>query len=190
MKKIAIVGNIGSGKSYIAKLFKLPVFNADDEVIQLYKNNKKIFRKLKKAIPKFIESFPINKSELAQSILSNKKNLKKISEIVHPEIRRKMKNFIEKNNKKRAVILDIPLFLENKLNNKTHTLIFIDAQKNIIKKKLLKRKNFNKKLFDLLKEIQMPLNEKRKKCNYVIKNDFNPRKIKKIVKDLKKQIIT
>ena len=43
MIRIAVIGSIGSGKSFIAKLFKYPVFNADNEVKNLYKYNKKCF---------------------------------------------------------------------------------------------------------------------------------------------------
>ena len=64
MIKIGIVGDIGSGKSYVAKQFKLPVFNADLEVNKIYKNNKKCFKKLKKEFPKQISSFPTKKKEL------------------------------------------------------------------------------------------------------------------------------
>ena len=64
MIKIGILGDIGSGKSYIAKNFGYPVFNADEEVGKLYKRNKRIFIKLKKVLPKFIYSFPINKNEI------------------------------------------------------------------------------------------------------------------------------
>ena len=55
MIKIGILGDIGSGKSYVAKNFGYPVFNADAEVGKLYKKDKKIFNKLKK-----IEKFLIN----------------------------------------------------------------------------------------------------------------------------------
>ena len=48
MKKIALVGDIGSGKTFFSKLFKVPVFNADHEVSKLYQKNKNVFRKLKK----------------------------------------------------------------------------------------------------------------------------------------------
>ena len=40
MIRIGILGDIGSGKSYIAKCFGYPVFNADKEVSKLYKKNK------------------------------------------------------------------------------------------------------------------------------------------------------
>ena len=48
MIRIAVVGDIGSGKSHIAKLFKYPIFNADLEVAKIYKTNKRCFKKLKK----------------------------------------------------------------------------------------------------------------------------------------------
>ena len=54
MIRIGILGDIGSGKSYVAKNFGYPVFNADHEVIKLYQLNKKIFYKLKKNLPKNI----------------------------------------------------------------------------------------------------------------------------------------
>ena len=90
MIRIAIVGDIGSGKSYVAKLFGYPVFNADVEVSKLYKKDRKIFNKLKKVLPKHIYSFPIDKNEISNAILANKFNLKKIVKIVHQEIRQSM----------------------------------------------------------------------------------------------------
>ena len=52
MKRIGILGDIGSGKSYVAKKFGYPVFNADEEVSILYKKNRKILFKLNKILPK------------------------------------------------------------------------------------------------------------------------------------------
>ena len=89
MIRIGILGDIGSGKSYVAKSFGYPVFNADIEVGKLYKKDRKIFNKLKKTLPKYIYSFPINKNEISYAILANKFNLKKIITIVHLEIRKK-----------------------------------------------------------------------------------------------------
>ena len=90
MIRIGILGDIGSGKSHIAKQFGFPVFNADQEVSNLYKKNKKIFVKLNKVLPDHIHSFPINKDEILNAILNNNNNLKKIIKIVHKEIRKKM----------------------------------------------------------------------------------------------------
>ena len=54
MIRIGILGDIGSGKSYVAKSFGYPVFNADLEVGKLYKKDRKTFNKLKKALPRYI----------------------------------------------------------------------------------------------------------------------------------------
>ena len=78
MMRIGILGDIGSGKSYVARNFGNPVFNADHEVAQLYQQNRKIFISLKKSLPKFFHSFPIKKEEISNAILANRNNLNKI----------------------------------------------------------------------------------------------------------------
>ena len=92
MIKIGILGDIGSGKSYVARNFGYPVFDADYEVSIIYKENRTVFRKLKKVFPKYINSFPIKKAELTKLILVDRNSLKKIIKIVHPEVRKRMKS--------------------------------------------------------------------------------------------------
>jgi dephospho-CoA kinase len=101
MIKIGILGDIGSGKSYVAQNFGYPVFNADHEVAKLYQQNNNIFNKLKKKLPKYIHSFPIEKKEISNAILANKHNLNKIVQIVHIEIRKKLNKFLNKNKNKK-----------------------------------------------------------------------------------------
>ena len=163
MIRIGILGDIGSGKSFIANSFGYPVFNADNEVGKLYKKDRKIFFKLNKALPKYITQFPIKKQEVTRAILANKNNLRKIIKIIHPEIRKKMNIFLKKNKKSKLVILDIPLLLENKINKKKDILIFIQANKTEILKRLKKRQNFNSKVVNKFRKIQLSLDYKRKK---------------------------
>ena len=189
MIKIGILGDIGSGKSYVANNFGYPVFNADAEVAKLYKKDKKIFNKLKKALPKYVYSFPVNKNEISEAILANKANLKKIVKIVHLEIRKKMNIFLKKNRNKKIVILDIPLLLENKINKKNDILIFVKSKKSDISKKLRKRKNFNPKLLSKFKNIQLPLDYKEKKSQFIIKNNFTKKSVNKSIKKILKKIL-
>ena len=93
MIRLAVIGDIGSGKSYVAKQFGYPVFNADVEVAKLYRKSRKCYNKLKRILPKHVTSFPIKKNDLSKAIMANQQNLKKIVKIVHPEIRNRMKNF-------------------------------------------------------------------------------------------------
>ena len=189
MRRIGILGDIGSGKSYVANSFGYPVFNADQEVVKIYKKNKKVFLKLKKILPKYIYSYPINKHEITKAILSKKNNLKKIVKIVHFEVRKKMNLFLRKNKNKKFVILDIPLLLENKLDKKRDILIFIDANKDNILKKLKKRKNFNLKLFYKFKKIQLPLTYKKQKSDFIVKNNFSKKGIKKDINKILNKIL-
>ena len=189
MIKIGILGNIGSGKSFVAKSFGYPVFNADEEVSKIYKKEKKIFLKLRKVLPKYIHSFPINKKEILSAILANENNLKKIVKIIHLEVRKKLNIFLKNNKKKKIVILDIPLLLENKINKKDDILLYVQSKKSDILKRLIKRKNFNKKLINKFQNLQLPLDYKKKKSHYIIKNNFTKKSVKKEVKVILNKIL-
>tara|TARA_B100000900_G_scaffold238563_1_gene202668 strand:+ start:605 stop:1174 length:570 start_codon:yes stop_codon:yes gene_type:complete len=189
MIRIGILGDIGSGKSYVANSFGYPVFNADLEVSRLYKKNKKVFKKLKKILPKYISSFPINKNEISKAILINKINLKKIITIVHLEIRKSLNLFLKKNRNKKIIILDIPLLLENKIHNKNDILVFVDSKKTEINKRLKKRPNFNNKLINKFKKIQLSSSYKKKKSHFIIKNNFTKKSVKKDIKYILNKIL-
>ena len=189
MIRIGILGDIGSGKSYIANNFGYPVFNADYEVSKLYKKDKKTFIKLKKKLPEYIFSFPVNKTQITKAILSDNNNLRKIIKIVHEEIRKKMKSFLKKNKNKKIVIMDIPLLLENKINNKKDILVFIDSKKSDIEKRLKKRKNFNRSLLNRFRKVQINLDYKKKKSHYIIKNNFTKNTVKKSINKIINEIL-
>ena len=190
MIKIGILGEIGSGKSYVAKKFGFPVFDADAEVTKIYKKNRTCFNKLKNKIPKYIYSFPVKKSELGKAIMDNQSNLIKITKIVHPIVRANMNNFFKKNKNKKIVVLDIPLLMENKINKKNYILVFVDAKKKEIQKRLKKRPHYDAKIFYKLKKLQLPLEFKRRKSDFIIKNNFKSYSVKKNVKILKNKILS
>ena len=189
MIRVGILGDIGSGKSYIAKNFGYPVFNADNEVGKLYKKNKKVFNKLQKALPKHIFTFPIDKKEITRAILANKTNLRKIIKIVHNEIRKKMNIFLRNNRNKKIIILDIPLLLENKINKKNDILIFVEVNQKDTMKRLRQRANFNLKIFKKFKKIQLSLDYKKKKSNFIIKNNFSSKSVQKKIGYIIKEIL-
>ena len=189
MIRIAIVGEIGSGKSYVSQALGLPVFNADKEVSKIYNNNKKIYLKLKKKFPTFIKSYPIKKKELLKAIIKNKKNIKIISKLVHPIVRMRMNKFLEKNNKKRAIVLDIPLYFENKIYKKKDIVIYVSAKKSQVIKKLKLRNGFNFKLYSQLKKIQLSNEQKRKRSNFIVKNNFNKTSLKKEINMIRLKLL-
>ena len=189
MIRIGILGDIGSGKSFVAQNFGYPVFNADQEVAKLYQKDKKIFIKLKKKLPKYIHSFPVKKKEISNAILSNNNNLSKIVKIVHLEIRKKMNIFLKKYKKSKIVILDIPLLLENKIDDEEVILVYVQSEKSKVLERLKKRKNFNPKLIKKFKLIQLSTNYKKKKSQFIIKNNFTKKSVKNGIKNILKEII-
>jgi len=188
MIRIGILGDIGSGKSYVAKSFGYPVFNADYEVSKLYEQNRTVYQKLKKILPEYIYEFPINKIQLTNAVLANNSNLKKIVKIVHKEIRSKLSFFLNKNKNKKFVILDIPLLLENKINKKNDILVYIECRKIDILRSLKKRKNLNLILLKKFRKIQLPLAYKRKNSRFIIKNEFTKKSVKDEIKKILKII--
>ena len=189
MIRLGIIGSIGSGKTFIGKLFKAPIFNADKEVNYLYRYNRECFNKLKKKLPKFVNSFPIKKNDLSKAIIEDKKNLKKISSIVHPLVRKRMKKFLNKNKNSKILVLDVPLLVENKLYNKNDILIFVKSNKKKILKRLKERSNYNKDVLKKLVENQVVLSKKKRLANYIVDNNFTPKIMKKKIKTLKKKIL-
>ena len=189
MIKISLVGDIGSGKTFVSKLFRAPCFFADIEVKRLYRRNRQCFIKLKKKFPQFIKTFPIKKNELSNTIKNKSSNLKSIGFIVHPFIRKKLNTFLKKNRGKKIVVLDIPLYLENKMYKRDDIIIFLKTKKKDVDLRLKKRKNFNQKLLNILRKSQLTLEQKKNKSNYVLVNNYNSAIMKRKVKILKEKIL-
>ena len=85
--------------------------------------------------------------------------------------------------------MDIPLLLENKIHNKKDILVFIDANKKDIEKRLRKRANFNIKLIRKFKKIQFNSKYKKKKSHFIIKNKFTKKKINESIKNILNKIL-
>ena len=87
------------------------------------------------------------------------------------------------------MILDIPLLLENKINKKSDILVFVQSKKIDIAKRLKKRKNFNLALYKKFKDIQLSPDYKKKKSQFIIKNNFTKESVNKSIKWILKNII-
>ena len=96
--------------------------------------------------------------------------------------------FLKKHKNKKIVILDVPLLLENKINKKEDILVFIQSNQSDILKKLKKRKNFNQKLLNKFKNIQYSVKYKKKKSNFIIRNDFTNKTVNEGIKNILREI--
>ena len=189
MIRIAVVGEIGSGKTYIARLFGLPVFNADNEVADIYKKDNIAYRKLRLKLPKYIFTFPIKKNQIGEAIKKNSNNIKIINNIIHPIVRKRMIKFLKKNKKKKGVVLDIPLYFENNLYKEKDIVVFISSKRRLINLALRNRKKSNLKLLKKLQKLQYSFDIKKKRSNYIIYNNFKSHYIRKKVNIIRKKIL-
>ena len=99
-----------------------------------------------------------------------------------------MNLFLKKYKNSKIVILDIPLLLENKINNNDDILVYVQSKKSDILKRLKKRKNFNHKLLRKFKAIQLPISYKKNKSQFIIKNNFTKRSVNDGIKKILKEI--
>jgi len=167
---LGIVGEIGSGKTYISKVFKnngYNVFDADEEVHNIYKKNRFINQKISKIFK--LSSKRVNLKDLANVIIKNPSKLVKLNKIIHPEVKKNLLDFIKKNKKEKLIILDIPLLLETNFKYFADIVVFVDTADKILSKFRKKRK-INIKLINVFKKYHF--NKKRKKTlsDFVIKN--------------------
>ena len=180
--KIGITGSLSSGKSSVAKILsknKNLLFSADKIVRDLYSNNK--FKKnLKK---KFRIKRKNIKDEIKKKLLNKEISLKELSKIIHPFVRKKMKEFHKKNKNKKIIFFEIPLLVESKLMKFFDFIILVVAPKKIRLKRYLKNGG-EKKMFFLLDKNQIPANKKIAYCDYLVVNNKSKNILKQIVNDI------
>ena len=172
MIKIGITGSLASGKTTASKILSFrrgPLFSADKAVKELYKN--KHFKSLVSKRFNIKNNSQLKKS-LKNLILKNKNNIKKLEKIIHPLVRKKMKNFTAHNRNKNLLFYEIPLLIESKLMKHFNVIIFIKAKKQL-RFRRFQLKNEDKKLFNLLNNKQMNDKKKIKFCNHVVVNEKN-----------------
>ena len=183
MIKIGITGSLASGKTSASKILSFkrgPLFSADEAVKELYQD--KHFRSLVSRRFNIKNNSQIKKS-LKKIILKDKKKIKNLENIVHPLVRKKMKNFTSKNKNKKLLFYEIPLLIESKLMKYFNVIILIKAKKKL-RLKRFKLKSEDKKLFNLLNKKQMTNTKKIKLRDYVVVNEKNLKFLKTKLLDI------
>ena len=181
MIKIGVTGSLASGKTTVAKMFagrNYPLFNADIAVRKIYEKNifkNKVYNKFKLKNKKNI------KNKLKKIIFKNKKSIKDLERIIHPLVRKEVRNFLKKNKSKKFIIFEIPLLIESKLMKNYDKIVFVNSKKSLRIKRFLKRGK-SLELFNLLDKRQLPPAKKIKFCDYVINNNNSLNILKKNVK--------
>ena len=191
MIKVGILGSVGSGKSFVANIFKqlgFNIFSADQVVSQIYESNKNINKKISIFFKLKLNHGKINKNELRDTLKKNPKKFKYLNKIIHPIVRKKLILFLSKYKKTKLVVLDIPLLIENKMFSFVDIFIFVKTKPNIFKIRIKKRKNLDKQFLKLLENQQADEKIKKGYADFTVDNSTKD-KVKLQVKKILDKIL-
>ena len=191
MVRIGILGSVASGKTFIANIFKelgFNIFSADNEVANIYKNNKTVNKKIAKFFKLKLYKGKINKQDLRDSLKKNPKKFKFLNKTIHPIVRKRLAIFLSRFKKNKLVVLDIPLLVENKMLNFVDILVLVKTRSNSFLSRIKKRKNLDKQFLNILKKQQVSEKIKEGYADFIIYNS-SKNKVKLQVKNIIDKII-
>jgi len=191
MVRVGILGSVGSGKSFVANIFRslgFDVFSADVEVGKIYQNNIIVNKKISRFFRLKLYKNRINKEELREFVQKYPKKFRFLNKIIHPLVRKELINFLEKNKNKKLVVLDVPLLIENKLFKFVDIFVFIKTKSGVFNSRIVKRKNLDKSFLKILRMQQVSEKIKEGYADFVIFNNSKS-KVKLQIKNIINKII-
>ena len=191
MVKVGILGPVGSGKSFVANIFRAlgyNVFSADEVVSKIYQNNRIVNKKISKSFKLKLYKNKINKKELREFLKKYPKKFKFLNKIIHPLVRKELINFLERNKNKKLVILDVPLLIENKLFKFVDIFVYIKTKSVAFNSRIVKRKNLDHLFLKILRKQQVGEKIKEGYADFVIFNNSKS-KVKLQIKNIINKIL-
>jgi len=175
MIKVALTGNIGSGKSIVTRIFKtmdIPVFIADIEARQLYyREDVKGVLKQKLGDGIFGQDGEINTRALADIIFNDKKALRTVNSIIHPLVYEEYQQWLDIHRDAPYTLHESAILFENNLTAHYHKTIVVTAPEAIRLKRVMERDNMTEEQVRARMANQWPEENKAKKADFVIIND-------------------
>jgi dephospho-CoA kinase len=174
---IGVVGGIGSGKSFVAKLFTelgCMVLDADEQVRQAYKDYR-----VKQAVKHwwgnmvFNPDGEIDRSAVARKVFTRPDELRRLEQLLHPmvtEARERAMKAHADDPQVVAFVWDIPLLLETGLKEQCDAVVFVDAPPQQRLARLADARGWDATELESREKLQMPLDKKREISDYVIVN--------------------
>lgn len=168
---LGLTGSIGMGKSTTAKMFSnfgVPVHDSDEAVHRLYRG---------KAAPLVEAAFPgttadgvVDRSKLAQRVLSDPAALKRLEALVHPLVRADATAFLKRHHAAGAplAIVDIPLLFETGGQERVDQVVVVTAEPEVQRDRVLSRPGMTEEKFSKILAKQVPDDEKRRQADFVI----------------------
>lgn len=187
MHNIAITGSFASGKSFVLKRLQsmgFEVFSCDDYVKKLYEDIS-----VQELIENSIEGLgKFHKQNLASIIYNNEKSRKILENIVHPKVRIGIKEFETKNTEKYFIFTEVPLLFESGFDKFFLSNICVFCSENTRIERAQSRAGFDQIIFEKIKEIQIPQEEKKNRANFIIDSEQQAETIEKDLRAIMEKI--
>lgn len=193
MLKLGLTGNIASGKTVCENIFKnygIKVISADDIVHDLLNNDKNIIKEVINIFPNLdiFENNTLSRKKIAKIVFENNDLRKKLEQIIHKEVIKKINNFFFVNHNEKIAIASVPLLFEAKLENLFDIIIFVQADENIRLKRLMNRNKYNKEFAKKIMNAQINENLKIPLSNFIIQNNKDEVFLKKQIDEIIKKL--
>ena len=196
MMIIGVTGNLGSGKSTVADMFKkrgARVIDADALVHDLLKNDERCRCAIRGVFGDAVMTKgAVDRKKLADAVFSDGKRLKKLESILHPLAKDKAVETLSKVREK-MVVLDVPLLIESGWVDMVDALVVVHATVTGEVARLKKRSGLSRS--EVLRRLkhQLPFREKRKVADFIVDNrgklNDTDKQVQKIYEILNKKII-
>ena len=194
MKKIAITGKIGTGKSVLLNQFKFlgfKTYSSDQMVKDLYAKDKHIINEIRKLSSSLVFNKKVRLDKLSNKAFKEPSFLLKLEKIIHPRLHhirsRIIKtNQINRNTNRNIIVFEVPLLFEKNLQNNFDLVILLKCQNYLQIKRVLKRENMNREKFENINKKFIPERKKIILSDYVINSGIGKNhtmsKIKELIK--------
>ena len=184
-KKIAITGNIGSGKSLICKIFNhlgINTFHSDEETKKLY-----FLPEVKKEITShfgeevYFADGSLNKKLLSYHLFQNEEALKFIESLLYPKLNQVFDEWCEKQTSD-YVLFESAILFEKNFDKQFDKIIFVSAPEDVRVKRAMQRDNCDEENVRSRMRLQWDEETKISKSDYIINNDGIEMLIPQIIK--------
>lgn len=193
MRIVGLTGGFGSGKSFVASIFKAlgaSVVDADKLGHKALRKGSAAYKKVVKAFGRkiLLPDLSIDRKALAGIVFTDRKSLARLNRIVHPEIIRNIVKRIRSAAKSEILIVDAPLICETNITGLMNVLIVVKASKNNQMERGSKKFGMSRNDAYRRMAYQMPLKSKIRLADYVVDNNGTKEDTKEQVKKIWKMI--
>lgn len=176
MRKVALTGNIASGKSEVEKVLSssgFKVLDTDSVSHDILENDEEAKKEIVSIFGKSIldENNQILRSKLAEIVFNDKDKLIRLERIIHPRVFRKIGEFFNENKNDEICFVSVPQLFETKTQMAFDKVILVTAPEEVRKKRLMERNGLSEEDAKLRLGAQMKDNDKIKQSDFVIYND-------------------